>query len=112
MGGRAGGCGGGRVLRLRTRSRAVHRGAVARCRGCGTLSVRRDRGLESCRAAGAAQVSDSASSAPPPVSFGDAFRFWLKLGFISFGGPTGQIAIMDQELVEHPRWTSAERLLH
>ena len=33
-------------------------------------------------------------------SFGEAFLFWLKLGFISFGGPTGQIAIMHAELVE------------
>lgn len=30
---------------------------------------------------------------PAPVSFGEAFRFWLKLGFVSFGGPAGQIAI-------------------
>ena len=35
---------------------------------------------------------------PAPVSFWEAFRFWLKLGFISFGGPAGQIAIMHQEL--------------
>ena len=35
-----------------------------------------------------------------PPSFGEAFLFWLKLGFISFGGPTGQIAIMHVELVE------------
>ena len=35
-----------------------------------------------------------------PPSFAEAFRFWLKLGFISFGGPTGQIAIMQTELVE------------
>ena len=46
------------------------------------------------------------------VSFGDAFRFWLKLGFISFGGPAGQIAIMHQELVERRRWISERRFLH
>jgi chromate transporter len=51
-------------------------------------------------------------SRPPPVSFGEAFRFWLKLGFISFGGPTGQIAIMHQELVERRRWISEQRFLH
>ena len=52
------------------------------------------------------------SVAPAPVSFGEAFRFWLKLGFISFGGPTGQIAIMHQELVERRRWISENRFLH
>ncbi|HEU4351059.1 MAG TPA: chromate efflux transporter [Burkholderiales bacterium] len=46
------------------------------------------------------------------VSFAEAFRFWLKLGFISFGGPTGQIAIMHQELVERRRWISENRFLH
>ena len=45
-------------------------------------------------------------------SFGEAFRFWLKLGFISFGGPTGQIAIMQTELVERRRWISQARFLH
>jgi len=49
---------------------------------------------------------------PPAVSFWEAFRFWLKLGFISFGGPTGQIAIMHQELVERRRWISEKRFLH
>jgi chromate transporter len=49
---------------------------------------------------------------PLQVSFGEAFRFWLKLGFISFGGPTGQIAIMHQELVEKRRWISESRFLH
>jgi len=38
------------------------------------------------------------------VSFGEAFRFWLKLGFINFGGPAGQIAIMHRELVDQRRW--------
>lgn len=45
-------------------------------------------------------------------SFGEAFRFWLKLGFISFGGPTGQIAIMHSELVEKKRWIDEGRFLH
>ena len=42
----------------------------------------------------------------------DAFAFWLKLGFISFGGPAGQIAIMHEELVERRRWISESRFLH
>jgi chromate transporter len=46
------------------------------------------------------------------ISFAEAFRFWLKLGFISFGGPTGQIAIMHEELVERKRWISEGRFLH
>jgi chromate transporter len=46
------------------------------------------------------------------VSFWEAFRFWVKLGFISFGGPTGQIAIMHTELVEKKRWISESRFLH
>jgi chromate transporter len=49
---------------------------------------------------------------PAPVSFAEAFRFWLKLGFISFGGPAGQIAIMHRELVEQKRWISERRFLH
>jgi chromate transporter len=47
-----------------------------------------------------------------PVRFAEALRFWLKLGFISFGGPTGQVAIMHQELVERRRWISERRFLH
>jgi chromate transporter len=47
-----------------------------------------------------------------PVSFGEALRFWLKLGFISFGGPAGQIAIMHRELVDENRWISEKRFLH
>lgn len=49
---------------------------------------------------------------PQPVSFWQAFIFWLKLGFISFGGPAGQIAIMHHELVERRRWISEKRFLH
>jgi chromate transporter len=46
------------------------------------------------------------------VSFRDAARFWVKLGFINFGGPTGQIALMHQELVDRRRWISNSRFLH
>jgi len=49
---------------------------------------------------------------PPAVTLSDAFKFWLKLGFISFGGPAGQIAMMHQELVEKRRWISEKRFLH
>ncbi|MEP6602471.1 MAG: chromate efflux transporter [Spartobacteria bacterium] len=45
-------------------------------------------------------------------SFRDAFRFWLKLGFISFGGPAGQIAIMQSELVEKRKWIEQTHFLH
>ncbi len=50
--------------------------------------------------------------APTHVSFGEALRFWFKLGFISFGGPAGQIAIMHRELVEQRHWISERRFLH
>ena len=49
---------------------------------------------------------------PAPVSFGQALRFWFKLGFVSFGGPAGQIALMHTELVERRRWISEQRFLH
>lgn len=50
--------------------------------------------------------------AVPVAGFWDAFKFWLKLGFISFGGPAGQIAVMHTELVERRRWISERRFLH
>ena len=50
--------------------------------------------------------------APPSPSFAEAFRFWTYLGFINFGGPTGQIAIMHQELVDRRRWITEDRFLH
>ena len=49
---------------------------------------------------------------PEPVSLTQAFWYWLKLGFISFGGPTGQIALMHTDLVERKRWISEQRFLH
>jgi chromate transporter len=47
-----------------------------------------------------------------PPSFREALRFWLKLGFISFGGPAGQIAIMQTELVDRKKWIDQEHFLH
>ena len=55
------------------------------------------------------------NQALPPIAavpIWQAFLFWLKLGFISFGGPAGQIAVMHQELVEQKRWLSEKRFLH
>jgi chromate transporter len=49
---------------------------------------------------------------PPSVSFMQALAFWFKLGFISFGGPAGQIAIMHRVLVQERRWISEARFLH
>lgn len=55
---------------------------------------------------------EQASPSGESVSLYQAFLFWLKLGFISFGGPAGQISIMHQELVERRRWISERRFLH
>jgi chromate transporter len=57
-------------------------------------------------------VTQDSSAPPAPVSLGEAFGYWLKLGFISFGGPAGQISMMHQELVERRRWISEHRFLH
>ncbi|WP_235835292.1 chromate efflux transporter [Piscinibacter terrae] len=52
------------------------------------------------------------ADAPQALTRAEAFSYWLKLGFISFGGPAGQIAIMHEELVERRRWISENRFLH
>ena len=55
----------------------------------------------------------SVHDVPPPVpTFREALRFWIKLGWISFGGPAGQIAIMHKEMVERRRWLSEGHFLH
>jgi chromate transporter len=57
-------------------------------------------------------TSAQQQSAPEQVTLAQAFVYWLKLGFISFGGPAGQIAIMHHDLVEKKRWISDKRFLH
>ncbi len=57
-------------------------------------------------------MQPESAPAPAPVTLAQAFIYWLKLGCISFGGPTGQIAIMHQDLVEKKRWISEQRFLH
>jgi chromate transporter len=61
---------------------------------------------------GPAGARGIAVNAPTEPSFRQAFRFWLRLGFINFGGPSGQIAIMHDELVERRRWIDEDRFLH
>ena len=52
-----------------------------------------------------------ATDPPPAPTFRNALRFWAQLGFISFGGPAGQIAIMHQEVVERRRWIGEHQFL-
>jgi chromate transporter len=54
----------------------------------------------------------TAPDSPPRPTFREAFRVWLRIGLLSFGGPTGQIALMHHELVEKRRWISEARFLH
>src|ERR1700740_596576 len=60
----------------------------------------------------ATESIDGVPSEAAHPTFGEAFRFCLKLGFISFGGPSGQIAIMHAELVEKKKWVSEAHFLH
>src|SRR5665647_1212457 len=68
---------------------------------------------------GPASTALGNSSTPPhkiplsqPLTLAQAAWYWLKLGFMSFGGPAGQIAIMHHDLVEKKRWISEKRFLH
>src|SRR4029079_1013698 len=54
----------------------------------------------------------ASKSAEDAVSLGEAARVWAKIGWVGFGGPAGQIALMHRELVEKRRWISDERFLH
>ena len=58
------------------------------------------------------QTGQASNDTPAQVSLPEAMRYWLRLGLISFGGPSGQIALMHDELVEKKRWISEQRFLH
>ncbi|HEX8873621.1 MAG TPA: chromate efflux transporter [Nitrosospira sp.] len=58
------------------------------------------------------QRHSKSTQSPASITLAQAARYWLKLGFISFGGPAGQIAIMHHDLVEEKRWISEKRFLH
>ena len=57
-------------------------------------------------------ATDAAAARVDAPTLAEAARYWLKLGFVSFGGPAGQIAMMHQELVERRRWIGERRFLH
>lgn len=59
-----------------------------------------------------AENDEALNVAPKAPTLKEAFWYWLKLGFVSFGGPAGQIAIMHHDLVEKKRWISEKRFLH
>jgi len=71
-----------------------------------------EKAKESGGGAAEAEIAAAEDAPAHDISFREALLFWLKLGFINFGGPTGQIALMHEELVERRRWISNERFLH
>src|SRR6185369_14899595 len=90
------------------RERPQHAGScVAGLRRAVCLVPRRGQRLMT-----AGTLADADTAGAQRVTFAEALKFWLKLGFISFGGPAGQIAIMHRELVEQKRWISERRFLH
>jgi chromate transporter len=60
----------------------------------------------------ARRAAAAADAEPHPVPFGEAFKVWLKIGLMSFGGPAGQIALMHRILVDERRWIGEARFLH
>jgi chromate transporter len=54
----------------------------------------------------------AAAESTAHVAFGEAFRVWLKIGLLGFGGPAGQIALMHRILVDEKKWIGEARFLH
>src|SRR5690242_492152 len=57
-------------------------------------------------------AADQTAAPAHGVSFGEAFKIWLRVALLSFGGPAGQIAVMHRIIVEERRWVSEARFLH
>jgi len=60
----------------------------------------------------AANEKTAEADAGHGISFGEAFRVWMRVALLSFGGPAGQIAVMHRILVEEKNWISESRFLH
>lgn len=69
-------------------------------------------GLQPCPSGAENRIAAIGTKYVNAPSFAEALRFWLKLGFISFGGPAGQIAVMHTELVDRKKWIGEDRFLH
>ena len=98
--------------RRRQADEQADRGARRRARVHAARARRRARGGSALEPVTADGGGAPPPAAPPSISLAEATRFWLKLGFISFGGPAGQIAVMHRELVDERRWISERRFLH
>src|SRR5260370_31955598 len=59
-----------------------------------------------------AAISDKACAPTHGLTFGEAFRVWLRIACLSFGGPAGQIAVMHKIIVEERKWISESRFMH
>ena len=111
-----------RRRRYRSRRSAHGRGVAARHEAADAkrrrvLRARRHtlrRSIRRISGGGIQTLNDApeTNQRPNEITLAQATRFWLRLGFISFGGPAGQIAVMHQELVERRRWISERRFLH
>src|SRR5437773_9804502 len=83
----------------------------ATCRRIASCSVRRGR-MSSINTISPEEQSFGRTLPSHGVTLGAAFRVWLRVAMLSFGGPAGQIAVMHRILVEEKRWISERRFLH
>lgn len=95
-----------REMRLRGSARGL---CDSRSMADDIRSLRPDEASRDQPQANAALADGERPAAP---TFGEALRYWARLGFVSFGGPAGQIALMHHELVVRRRWISEARFLH
>src|SRR3954464_7125257 len=95
--------------------RALRTGVRRRCATSTRKSSLRARSSRRGTASAVPPAPAAPAAGPSPrrvISFAEGLRFWLKLGFISFGGPAGQIAIMHRVVVDEKKWLEESRFLH